>query len=189
MSLKFKLLAAAAAAAFALPAGAQVTGSRLPTRAETQAETQGRAAVEAPADAKADVGAEAEAAAEAGPQAVPTADAEVRSDVAAEEGAQADEAAAPAGQPADAGAQARTAGAGEVVLATAADIREGVLVQDPQGGPVGTVETVEADGAVVTTGSVRAKLPFESFGKNERGLVISMTRAEFEAAVAAQTAS
>ena len=71
--------------------------------------------------------------------------------------------------------------------ATAADIRAGLAVFDQQGGEVGTVETVDADGAVVATGKVRAKLPLTSFGKNNRGLVISLSKAQLEAAAQAQT--
>ena len=88
----------------------------------------------------------------------------------------------PAQQPA-AAAQAQTsAPAGTVTTATAADLRTGVQVLDASGGVVGTVETADADSAVVSTGSVRAEIPLRSFGKNNRGLVISMTRAQLEAA-------
>jgi hypothetical protein len=84
---------------------------------------------------------------------------------------------------------APAATAAQVTAATAADIRAGISVRDPQGGLVGTVESVDAEGAVVSTGSVRAKLPMASFGKNEQGLVISLTKAEFEAAARAQSPS
>jgi len=72
--------------------------------------------------------------------------------------------------------------AGPTVLATAADIRTGIQVHDQAGGPVGTIESVDATGAVVATGTVRAKLPLTSFGRNNQGLVISLTRAQLEAA-------
>ena len=78
---------------------------------------------------------------------------------------------------------------GSIVAATRSDFRAGAEVRDPEGGLVGTVESVDDDGAVVSTGSVRAKLPFGSFGKNDRGLVISLSRAELEAAAAAQSPS
>jgi preprotein translocase subunit YajC len=76
-----------------------------------------------------------------------------------------------------------------VTAATAADVRAGVAVVDTQGGAVGTIESVDAEGAVVATGNVRAKLPISSFGRNAQGLVISLTRAELEAAASAQTPS
>lgn len=79
-------------------------------------------------------------------------------------------------------------GGGGVAAATAADLSDGAEVRDTQGGLVGTIASSDAEGAVVNTGSVRAKLPLASFGKNSQGLVISMTKSEFEAAAArAQT--
>lgn len=102
---------------------------------------------------------------------------------------------APAEQPAAAAPEQAQAAAPEpaeaaaVTAATAADVRSGAEVRDTSGGLVGTIESVDAEGAVVATGSVRAKLPFSSFGKNGEGLVISVTRAELEAAAAAQSHS
>jgi hypothetical protein len=76
---------------------------------------------------------------------------------------------------------------GAIVAATRSDVRAGAEVRDTQGGLVGTVESVDSDGAVVSTGNVRAKLPFGSFGRNDRGLVISLSRAELEAAASSQS--
>ena len=89
-------------------------------------------------------------------------------------------------------AEARAEAAAEaeadpVVPVTISDVQEGSPVHDPAGGLVGTVESVNENGAVVSTGAARARLPFSSFGKNARGLVISMTRAQLETAVAART--
>ena len=72
---------------------------------------------------------------------------------------------------------------------SAVDVRAGMPVLDTEGGQVGTIESVEADGAIVATGEARAKLPFASFGMSERGLVITMTRSELEAAVQARAPS
>ncbi len=99
--------------------------------------------------------------------------AEARAEVLAEarsEAAQADEAEAPK-------------------AVTISDVREGSIVHDTQGGRVGTIESVDENGAVVSTGRARASLPFSSFGRDGRGLVISLTRAELEAEVAARTPS
>jgi len=71
---------------------------------------------------------------------------------------------------------------GQVKEATAADIKAGAEIYDPKGGAVGKVESVAADGVVVSTGSVRAKIPAKSLGKSDKGLVIAMTKSEFEAA-------
>ena len=89
---------------------------------------------------------------------------------------------------AQAEADARTGGE-TIVPITISDVREGSPVHDPDGGLVGTIESVDENGAVVSTGSARARLPFSSFGKNARGLVISLSRAQLEAAVAARTPS
>jgi hypothetical protein len=89
-------------------------------------------------------------------------------------------------------AQAEAAADGEadaVRPVTISDVRAGSAVHDTQGGVVGTVESVDERGAVVSTGRARARLPFRSFGRNGRGLVIAMTRAQFEAEVAARTPS
>lgn len=86
---------------------------------------------------------------------------------------------------AEVGAQAQ---AGPVVAATAADVTAGAAVRDSQGGEVGTIESVDADSAIVSTGSVRADIPIGSFGKNGQGLVLAITRAQLEAqAQAART--
>ena len=95
--------------------------------------------------------------------------------------------ATPAAPQADAGAQANVqaaASAAPVRLATAADLRTGVQVRDQTGALVGTVESADATGAVVSTGRVRARLALASFGANGQALVISMTRAQLEAAAA-----
>lgn len=74
------------------------------------------------------------------------------------------------------------AGGGTVTQATAADIQAGAQVRDQAGAPVGTIESVSAEGAVVSTGTVRAQLPITSFGKDNQGLVIAMTKTQLEAA-------
>src|SRR5205085_854635 len=98
--------------------------------------------------------------------------------------------AAPAAQ-AQAGAQAEAAtpaAAAAVRVATAADLRSGVQARDQTGGLVGTVESADATGAVVSTGTIRARLPLASFGASGQGLVISMTRGQLEAAARSQPA-
>ncbi len=88
--------------------------------------------------------------------------------------------------PAQANAQAQpSAQAGATRIATAADVTAGAQVRDTAGAPVGTVETVDADSAVVTTGAVRADIPIASFGHNGQGLVLAMTREQLEAAARA----
>ncbi|HEV7661527.1 MAG TPA: hypothetical protein VGO55_16940 [Allosphingosinicella sp.] len=81
------------------------------------------------------------------------------------------------------------ASAGAIAQATPADLRAGVQVHDESGGLVGTVETADAGGAVINTGVARARIVLSSFGRNNRGLVISMTKAQFEAAASAANPS
>ena len=74
------------------------------------------------------------------------------------------------------------ASSSEVKVASAADVKSGITVYDQSGGIVGKIDSVSAKGAVVNTGKVKASIPVSSFAKNNKGLVLSMTRAELEAA-------
>lgn len=64
----------------------------------------------------------------------------------------------------------------------------GAKVYDPQGAEVGAIEKVDAANAVVYTGTKRATLPVAAFAKNDKGLLISMSQAQLNAAVAAAEA-
>jgi hypothetical protein len=72
--------------------------------------------------------------------------------------------------------------AADVKAATSADVKAGVVVYDKKGGEVGKIESVSAKGAVVNTGTARAVIPVSSFGKSDKGLVMSMSKAELDAA-------
>jgi hypothetical protein len=74
-----------------------------------------------------------------------------------------------------------TTDAAAIVKATADDVKKGASVYDEKGGTVGTVESVSAKEAIVSTGKIRVPIPISSFAKNDKGLVISMTKAELEA--------
>lgn len=87
---------------------------------------------------------------------------------------------APAG---DAAAPASPAAAAPTAAATQADLKAGATVFDSAGATVGTIQSVTANGAVVASGKLRAEVPTASFAKNANGLVIGITKAEFEAAV------
>jgi hypothetical protein len=71
--------------------------------------------------------------------------------------------------------------------AIATDVKAGVSVYDQNGGLVGKVESVTSKGAVVNTGTVRASIPVSSFAKNDKGLVIAMTKADINAAAKKST--
>jgi hypothetical protein len=79
---------------------------------------------------------------------------------------------------------AQEARGGRAVPARASDIVAQAIVSDSSGQPVGTIETVEADGAVVVTAAGKVKVPLDAFGKNRKGLLIGMTKRDFEALVA-----
>jgi preprotein translocase subunit YajC len=79
-------------------------------------------------------------------------------------------------QPAQAGATA-AADAGPV------SVTPGTAVVDASGAPVGTIESVTPQGAVVSTGTAKAALPLNAFAKRDNGVAISMSKAELEAAV------
>lgn len=69
--------------------------------------------------------------------------------------------------------------------ATQADVKVGAAVSDSAGVSFGKVEAVGAQGVTVSSGGIRAKLPLSSIGVGPNGLVISVTKADFEAAARA----
>ena len=70
----------------------------------------------------------------------------------------------------------------EVKPAASADVKAGASVYDQKGGVVGKIESVDSEGAVVSTGTAKAKVPLSSIAKGEKGLMISMSKAELDAA-------
>jgi len=87
----------------------------------------------------------------------------------------AQEAAPTSGAPAGAQASAPAA-------AASATLQTGSTVYDTQGGTVGTIESVEGDFAVLSTGANKVRLPKSSFGTSDKGPVIAMTKSEVDAA-------
>ena len=69
-----------------------------------------------------------------------------------------------------------------VVAVTEADVRAGATVNDQSGQLVGTVESVSAEGALISTGTARARIPFSAIGKTTTGLVTTVTKAQIESA-------
>lgn len=68
--------------------------------------------------------------------------------------------------------------------ATVADIKAGSALRDKDGVKIGTVDTVDADGAVVNTGQTKIKVPLTAFGKDDQGLLLGITAARFNELVA-----
>ena len=72
-------------------------------------------------------------------------------------------------------------------LATAEDVKVDVKVYDQTGAEVGKIDSVDSDSAIVNTGKARADVPLTSFGKNDKGLVVSLTKAELDAQAKTET--
>ena len=73
--------------------------------------------------------------------------------------------------------------------ATAADVTAGAAVSDKYGRPLGTIEAAAADGAVVVTAAGKVKVPLEAFGKTAKGLLLEVTKREFDGLVAKANAA
>jgi hypothetical protein len=89
----------------------------------------------------------------------------------------------------DAQGKARQPQPGRTRPANAAEILLGSEVRDKRNKPVGTIEMVEADGAVVVTAAGKVKVPLEAIGTDGKGLIIGITKAEFDKLVAAANGS
>jgi hypothetical protein len=83
----------------------------------------------------------------------------------------------------------RNAGKGGTRPAAGAEIAIGSEVRDKKKAPVGTIEMVETDGAVVSTAAGKVKVPLEAFGSDGKGLIIGITKAEFDKLVASANAT
>lgn len=77
------------------------------------------------------------------------------------------------------------------VPATAADIKAGAQVRDVKGVPIGTIATLaanevtsESDQPVIDTGHGKIGVPLSAFGKDDRGLLLSITAQTFNQLVA-----
>ncbi len=66
--------------------------------------------------------------------------------------------------------------------ATPAKLAKGAAVSDTKGSPVGTIEEVGTEFAVVATARNKARLPLNAFAQTENGVVIGMSATELDAA-------
>jgi hypothetical protein len=80
---------------------------------------------------------------------------------------------------------------GSVGQATAADIKAGAQVRDIKGVPVGTIATLASNEvvadptqAVIDTGGTKIAVPLSAFGKDDKGLLLSITAEKFNQLVA-----
>ena len=68
------------------------------------------------------------------------------------------------------------------VAATAADIKTGASLRDIKGLPIGSVAST--DGQQVDTGTTKIGVPLIAFGKDDQGLLLSITADKFNQLVA-----
>ena len=64
------------------------------------------------------------------------------------------------------------------------ELTAGATVNDKTGAAMAKIDTVDPDGVIVSMGTAKVKVPVEAFGHNKRGLLLDMTRAQFEQIVA-----
>lgn len=62
-----------------------------------------------------------------------------------------------------------------------ASVKVGDTVSDPAGSPVGTIETVEDGNAVLSTGTIKVRIPVSAISQGPKGATIPLTKAEVEA--------
>ena len=70
------------------------------------------------------------------------------------------------------------------VPATAADIKPGASLRDIKGVKIGTIDSVDANQAIVDTGATKIGVPLIAFGKDDQGLLLGMTADKFNELVA-----
>jgi hypothetical protein len=71
---------------------------------------------------------------------------------------------------------------GGAKAATSADVKAGASVYDQDGNSVGKIESVDGKAAVLNTGKVQVKVPLSALARGDKGLSISMSKTEIEAA-------
>lgn len=75
-----------------------------------------------------------------------------------------------------------TAQAQAPAATAAAQVKTGTKVFDTSGGEVGTIDAVNGDVAVVSTGTNKVSIPMASFGAGANGPVLAMTKTQLDAA-------
>jgi len=71
------------------------------------------------------------------------------------------------------------------VPATAADIKAGASLRDVKGVKIGTIASTDGQQVVVDTGATKIGVPLVAFGKDDQGLLLSITADKFNQLVAA----
>lgn len=81
-------------------------------------------------------------------------------------------------------ANAAAAKLGTARPAKAAELIAGANVNDKSGALIARIDQVAPDGIVVSTGAAKVKIPTDAFGHNRAGLLLDMTKAQFDQIVA-----
>jgi preprotein translocase subunit YajC len=90
----------------------------------------------------------------------------------------------PAGPAANQPAAATPATGAAGAVAPSSTLAAGAKVVDTSGGPVGTIDSIDGDFAVLATAKSKVRLPKTSFAMGPSGPVIAMTAAQIDAAAA-----
>lgn len=68
------------------------------------------------------------------------------------------------------------------------EVQSGKQVNDSTGVFLGVIEKVEPDGVIVTVGTSHIKVPGEAFGINKKGLLLDVTKQQFDQLIASANA-
>ena len=66
----------------------------------------------------------------------------------------------------------------------AEDLKPGSALRDKDGAPIGAISSVDAEGVIVDTGTTKIRVPAEAFGKDDAGLLLGISKAQFAELVA-----
>ena len=73
--------------------------------------------------------------------------------------------------------------------ANAKELAQGATVNDKTGAAIATISSVDPDGVILSSGSMKVKVPSNAFGHNKAGLLLDTTKGEFEQMVAKANAA
>src|SRR5581483_8126663 len=73
--------------------------------------------------------------------------------------------------------------------AKANELTAGAIVNDKAGQVIAKIDQIDPDGVVVSAGAAKVKIPVDAFGHNKAGLLLDMTKAQFDQIVAKANAS
>jgi hypothetical protein len=65
-----------------------------------------------------------------------------------------------------------------------AEIKPGASLRDSKGAPIGTIDSVTDQQVIVSTGQTKIGVPLIAFGKDDKGLLLSITAQQFNDAIA-----